>query len=60
MRLKYRRWMGAGIGAFALLAAVAGPVAAQEGEVHSLSLDEAIARALEKNEEIVIDRKSVV
>lgn len=56
MRLIFRRW--AGVGAFALLVAAAGPVTAQENDVHSLSLDEAIARALEKNEEIVIDRRA--
>lgn len=58
MRLKFRRWAGAGIGAFALLAAAAGPMAAQESDVHSLSLEEAIARALERNEEIIIERRA--
>jgi outer membrane protein TolC len=43
----------------AALAALAAYPAAAQTRVHALALDEAIARALEKNERIIVERESV-
>jgi outer membrane protein TolC len=46
--------------AFAGLAALAPPAAATQPVLHALTLQEAIARALERNERIIVERESVI
>ncbi|MGH9381884.1 MAG: TolC family protein [Thermoanaerobaculia bacterium] len=58
MTLKILRQTPARLGALALLFALAVPAAAQNEDVHSLTLEEAITRALEKNEAIIIERRA--